>query len=51
MSPMTRDRAGPGDTPTALMAKYYRQRSTKPDYGLLYAGEERGYTDYPALEG
>jgi len=21
----------------------------KPDYGLLYTGEERGYTDYPAL--
>jgi len=23
----------------------------KPDYALLYTGEERGYTDYPALAG
>lgn len=28
MSPMTRDRAGPGDVPTALMAEYYRQRAS-----------------------
>ena len=21
----------------------------KPDYSLLYTGEERGYTDYPAI--
>jgi N-ethylmaleimide reductase len=21
----------------------------KPDYSLLYTGEERGYTDYPAM--
>lgn len=27
MAPMTRDRAGPDDTPTALMAEYYRQRA------------------------
>lgn len=27
MAPMTRDRAGPGDVPTALMAEYYRQRA------------------------
>lgn len=27
MSPMTRDRAGPGDVPTALMVEYYRQRA------------------------
>lgn len=27
MAPMTRDRAGPGDVPTALMADYYRQRA------------------------
>ena len=26
MSPMTRDRSGPGDVPTALMVEYYRQR-------------------------
>ena len=28
MAPMTRDRAGPGDVPTPLMAEYYRQRAT-----------------------
>ncbi len=28
MAPMTRDRAGPGDVPTALMAEYYRQRAS-----------------------
>ena len=28
MSPMTRDRAGPGDVPTALMVDYYRQRAS-----------------------
>jgi len=27
MAPMTRDRAGPGDVPTDLMADYYRQRA------------------------
>ena len=28
MAPMTRDRAGPGDVPTALMVDYYRQRAS-----------------------
>ena len=28
MAPMTRDRAGPGDVPTQLMAEYYRQRAS-----------------------
>lgn len=28
MAPMTRDRAGPGDVPTATMVEYYRQRAT-----------------------
>lgn len=28
MAPMTRDRAGPGDVPTALMVEYYRQRAS-----------------------
>lgn len=28
MAPMTRDRAGPQDEPTDLMAEYYRQRAT-----------------------
>lgn len=27
MAPMTRDRAGPGDVPTAIMAEYYAQRA------------------------
>lgn len=27
MAPMTRDRAGPGDVPTEVMAQYYRQRA------------------------
>lgn len=27
MAPMTRDRAGPGDVPTATMVEYYRQRA------------------------
>ena len=27
MAPMTRDRAGPGDVPTRVMAEYYRQRA------------------------
>ena len=27
MAPMTRDRAGPGDVPTPIMAEYYRQRA------------------------
>lgn len=28
MAPMTRDRAGPGDVPTATMVEYYRQRAS-----------------------
>jgi len=28
MAPMTRNRAGPGDAPTSLMAEYYRQRAS-----------------------
>ena len=28
MAPMTRDRAGPSDVPTAVMAQYYRQRAS-----------------------
>ncbi len=27
MAPLTRDRAGPGQVPTALMAQYYAQRA------------------------
>ena len=32
MAPLTRDRAGPGDVPTDLMAEYYRQRAS---FGLI----------------
>ncbi len=28
MAPMTRDRAGPGDVPTKIVAEYYRQRAS-----------------------
>ena len=28
MAPLTRNRAGPGNVPTALMAKYYAQRAS-----------------------
>lgn len=34
MAPMTRDRAGPGDVPTEIMAEYYRQRASA---GLIIA--------------
>ena len=27
MAPLTRDRAGPGQVPTPMMAEYYRQRA------------------------
>ena len=52
MSPMTRDRAGPGDTPTALMTEYYRQRSTA---GLIVTEgtqpclEGKGYWRTPGI--
>lgn len=34
MAPLTRNRAGPGQTPTPLMATYYEQRATA---GLIVA--------------
>jgi N-ethylmaleimide reductase len=52
MAPLTRDRAGAGRTPTALMAEYYAQRA---DAGLIIAeatqisSEGQGYLDTPGI--
>ena len=52
MAPLTRDRAGPGQVPTALMATYYTQRASA---GLIVSeatqisAEGQGYLDTPGL--
>jgi len=52
MAPLTRDRAGPGQVPTALMATYYEQRASA---GLIISeatqvcAEGQGYLDTPGL--
>ena len=52
MAPLTRDRAGPGRTPTALMQTYYTQRASA---GLIISeatqisAEGQGYLDTPGL--
>jgi N-ethylmaleimide reductase len=52
MAPLTRDRAGPGQTPTPLMATYYGQRATA---GLIVTeatqicAEGQGYLDTPGI--
>jgi N-ethylmaleimide reductase len=52
MAPLTRDRAGPGRVPTALMATYYEQRASA---GLIVAegtqisAEGQGYLDTPGI--
>ena len=52
MAPLTRDRAGPGRTPTPLMATYYAQRATA---GLIVSEatqispEGQGYLDTPGI--
>jgi N-ethylmaleimide reductase len=52
MAPLTRDRAGPGQVPTALMAEYYRQRAGA---GLIVTeasqvcAEGQGYLDTPGI--
>jgi N-ethylmaleimide reductase len=52
MAPLTRDRAGPGRTPTALMAAYYGQRAGA---GLIVSEatqispEAQGYLDTPGI--
>lgn len=52
MSPMTRDRAGPGDVPTPLMAEYYRQRATAGlivTEGVQPCPEGKGYWRTPGI--
>ena len=52
MAPLTRDRAGPAQTPTPLMATYYEQRATA---GLIVteatqiSAEGQGYLDTPGI--
>ncbi|HEY8709764.1 MAG TPA: alkene reductase [Burkholderiaceae bacterium] len=52
MAPLTRDRAGPGRTPTPLMAAYYAQRASA---GLVVteatqiSPEGQGYLDTPGI--
>lgn len=52
MSPMTRDRAGDGDVPTALMAEYYRQRAAAGlivTEGTQPSPEGKGYWRTPGI--
>jgi N-ethylmaleimide reductase len=52
MAPLTRDRAGPAQVPTELMATYYRQRASA---GLIVSeatqisAEGQGYLDTPGI--
>lgn len=52
MAPLTRDRAGPGQAPTPLMAEYYRQRASA---GLIVTEasqicpQGQGYLDTPGI--
>ena len=52
MAPLTRDRAGPGQVPTPLMAAYYAQRASA---GMIVSeatqvcAEGQGYLDTPGL--
>ena len=52
MAPLTRDRAGPGQTPTPMMATYYEQRASA---GLILteatqiSAEGQGYLDTPGI--
>lgn len=52
MSPMTRDRAGPGDIPTPAMVEYYRQRATAGlivTEGTQPCAEGKGYWRTPGI--
>ncbi len=52
MAPMTRDRAGPGDVPTAAMIEYYRQRSSAGlivSEGAQPVPEGKGYWRTPGI--
>ena len=52
MAPLTRDRAGPGRTPTPLMATYYQQRASAGlivSEGTQITAEGQGYLDTPGI--
>lgn len=52
MAPLTRDRAGPGRVPTALMAAYYEQRASAGlivSEGTQISAEGQGYLDTPGI--
>ncbi|MEP7298761.1 MAG: alkene reductase, partial [Burkholderiales bacterium] len=52
MAPLTRDRAGPGRTPTPLMVTYYEQRATAGlivTEGTQISAEGQGYLDTPGI--
>lgn len=52
MAPLTRDRAGPGDVPTALMAEYYAQRASAGliiSEGSPICPEGHGYDATPGI--
>ncbi|QYU68737.1 alkene reductase [Leptolyngbya sp. 15MV] len=52
MAPMTRDRAGPGDVPTAAMVEYYRQRASAGlivTEGTQPVPEGKGYWRTPGI--
>ena len=52
MAPMTRDRAGPGDVPTELMAEYYQQRASAGlivTEGTQPSREGKGYWRTPGI--
>jgi N-ethylmaleimide reductase len=52
MAPLTRDRAGPGQVPTPLMAIYYAQRASAGlivSEGTQISAEGQGYLDTPGI--
>jgi N-ethylmaleimide reductase len=52
MAPLTRDRAGPGRTPTPMMATYYAQRASAGlivSEGTQITAEGQGYLDTPGI--
>src|SRR5215469_3661296 len=52
MAPMTRNRAGPGEAPTALMATYYAQRASAGlivTEGTQITPQGQGYPGTPGI--
>jgi N-ethylmaleimide reductase len=52
MAPLTRDRAGPGRTPTPMMVTYYEQRASAGlivSEGTQISAEGQGYIDTPGI--